>query len=259
PGALPPPSRQLRVLLVDDDPVNCEVGEAMLNRLGHHATIATNGASAVTLARDQAFDVILMDLHMPDMDGVEAASRIGKLGLPKMPRIIAVTADVSSSARERLAGAGIAKIVSKPILVNALREAIEDDPAQETTATQLAAGALIDRHFLDDQRELLGAAQIEKLHHLLDETSARLIDDVAKAAAVGDHAQLARSAHQLGSAAGTLGLVRLFEHCRDVELAAPAMSPRERQTAARELAALQEASMSALNDLLRPAEQRSGS
>nr|WP_245473468.1 response regulator [Bradyrhizobium zhanjiangense] len=102
----------------------------MLNRLGHRSMIATNGASAVALARDHAFDVILMDLHMPDMDGVEAASRIGKLGLPKMPRIIAVTADVSSSARERLAGAGIAKVVSKPILVNALREAIEDDPAR---------------------------------------------------------------------------------------------------------------------------------
>ncbi|MGX1321435.1 signal transduction histidine kinase/DNA-binding NarL/FixJ family response regulator [Bradyrhizobium sp. USDA 377] len=258
-GALPPPSRQLNVLLVDDDPVNCEVGEAILNRLGHHPTIARNGASAIELARDRAFDVILMDLHMPDMDGVEAASRIGRLGLPKMPRIIAVTADISSSARERLAGAGIAKIVSKPILINALREAIEDDPQDEPAAVQLAAGALIDRHFLDDQKELLGAAQIAKLHQLLQQTSERLIDDVAKAAAIGDHKQLARSAHQLGSAAGALGLVRLFEHCREVEQAAPAMSPLEHLTAARELAALREASMSALNDLLRPAEQCSGS
>ncbi|MGY4410417.1 signal transduction histidine kinase/CheY-like chemotaxis protein [Bradyrhizobium sp. LB7.1] len=102
-GAVQPSSRQLRVLLVDDDPVNCEVGEAMLKRLGHHPTIATNGASAIALARDRAFDIILMDLHMPDMDGVEAASRIGRLGLPRMPRIIAVTADVSRRARERLA------------------------------------------------------------------------------------------------------------------------------------------------------------
>jgi signal transduction histidine kinase/CheY-like chemotaxis protein/HPt (histidine-containing phosphotransfer) domain-containing protein len=255
-GALPPPSRQLRVLLVDDDPVNCEVGEAILNRLGHRPTIARNGASAVALARDQAFDIILMDLHMPDMDGVEAAWRIGKLNLPKMPRIIAVTADVSPSARERLAGAGIAKIVSKPILINALREAIEDDTRDEPAGAQLAAGALIDRHFLDDQKELLGPVQIAKLHHLLQETSDKLIEDVTKAAVIGDHKQLARLTHQLGSAAGALGLVRLFERCREVELAAASMSPPECQSAARELAALQKASMSALDELLAPAEQR---
>ena len=256
-GTVLPPSRRLSVLLVDDDPVNCEVGEAILNRLGHRPTIARNGASAIEFARDQVFDVILMDLHMPDMDGVEAASQIGKLGLPRMPRIIAVTADVSGGARERLAGSGIAKVVSKPILINALREAIEDDPWDAPAAPQLAADGLIDRHFLDDQRELLGPAQIEKLRHLLGETSARLIDDVAKAAAASDHAQLARSAHQLGSAASALGLVRLFDRCRDVELAAPAMSSPEYQNAARELAELQQASMRALDDLLQPAEQGS--
>jgi signal transduction histidine kinase/CheY-like chemotaxis protein/HPt (histidine-containing phosphotransfer) domain-containing protein len=256
-GELPPPPRQLRVLLVDDDPVNCEVGEAILKRLGHQATITTNGASAIALARDQAFDVILMDLHMPDMDGVEAASRIGALGLAEMPRIIAVTADVSTSARKRLASAGIAKVVSKPILVNALREAIEEDPEVKPTAPPLAAGALIDRHFLDDQKELLGPTQIAKLHVLLQETGDKLIADIGKAAASGDHKQLARSAHQLGSAASALGLVRLFDRCRDVELAAPAMSEPERQNSARELADLQRASMRALDDLLQPAEQRS--
>lgn len=258
-GANSPPSRQLRVLLVDDDPVNCEVGEAILNRLGHRPTIAGNGASAIELARDQAFDVILMDLHMPDMDGVEAASRIGKLDLPRMPRIIAVTADVSTSAHERLAGAGIAKTVSKPILINALREAIEDAPEVKPAATQLAAGALIDRHFLDDQIDLLGPMQIAKLHHLLQATSDKLISDIARAAQMSEHKQLARFTHQLGSAASALGLVRLFERCREVELAAPAMSAQECQNAARELAALQNASMSALDELLRPAEQRSGS
>nr|WP_244621269.1 response regulator [Bradyrhizobium symbiodeficiens] len=109
--------------------------------------MATDGTSAVALAGDQSFDVILMDLHMPDMDGVEAASRVGKLGLPSTPRIIAVTADVSSSARERLAGAGILQMVSKPILINAVREAIEDEPDVKPSAVQLSTGALIDRHF----------------------------------------------------------------------------------------------------------------
>lgn len=251
-----PPSRQRCVLLVDDDPINCEVGEAILHRLGHRSAIARNGAAAVALASNQAFDIILMDLHMPDMDGVEAAARIRQLPLQPMPRIIVVTADVSHSTRERLAGAGISKIVSKPILINALREAIEDTPEHATDAP-LAAGALIDRHFLDDQKELLGVSQITKLHHLLDQTSDKLIADITAAAASGDHKQLARSAHQLGSAASALGLVRLFERCRDIELAAPSMSSDACQDATRELATLREASMSALDELLRPAGQRS--
>ncbi|WP_298241885.1 hybrid sensor histidine kinase/response regulator [uncultured Bradyrhizobium sp.] len=255
-GTVPPPSRQLRVLLVDDDPVNCEVGEAILKRLGHLPTVARNGASAIELARGQSFDIILMDLHMPDMDGVEAASRIGKLGLSSMPRIIAVTADVSRSARERLAGAGIAKVVSKPILINALREAIEDTPDAPATA-RLAAGALIDRHFLDDQKELLGPTQIAKLHHLLQETSDKLIADITRAAATGDRKQLARFTHQLGSAAATLGLVRLFERCREVEETALALSASECQSAAHELSALQKASMGSLDKLLGPTEERS--
>ncbi|MDH6261989.1 hybrid sensor histidine kinase/response regulator [Bradyrhizobium sp. BR13661] len=253
-GAPPPPSRQLRVLLVDDDPVNCEVGEAILVRLGHRAAIARNGAAAVALAGSQPFDIILMDLHMPDMDGVEAAARIRRLPLQPMPRIIVVTADVSRSTRERLAGAGITKVVSKPILINALREAIEDEPEHDAKGAPLAAGALIDRHFLDDQKELLGASQIAKLHQLLDETGQKLIADISAAAAAGDHKQLARSAHQLGSAASALGLTSLFDRCRDIELAAPAMSPAECQESARELAALRDASMSALDDCLAPAE-----
>ncbi|MCP3442989.1 hybrid sensor histidine kinase/response regulator [Bradyrhizobium sp. CCGUVB14] len=255
-GAIAPPSRQRHVLLVDDDPVNCEVGEAILNRLGHLCAIARNGAEAVALARDQAFDVILMDLHMPDMDGVEAAARIRQLSLQPMPRIIVVTADVSRSTRERLAAAGIARVVSKPILINALREAIEDESGDGATDAPLAAGALIDRTFLDDQKELLGPTQIAKLHHLLQETSEKLIADIAAAAASGDHNQLARSAHQLGSAASALGLVHLFERCRDIELTAPTMSPDECRDAARELAALREASISALDNMLAPAQER---
>ncbi len=255
-GVPPPPARRLRVLLVDDDPVNCEVGEAILNRLGHLPTIARDGASAVARARDQAFDIILMDLHMPDMDGVEAASRIGKLGLPNMPRIIAVTADVSRGARQRLAGAGIARIVSKPIQINALREAIEDDPAVAQATAPLAAGALIDRPFLDDQTDLLGAAQIAKLHHILEDTSRTLVDDIVRAANGADHGKMVRSAHQLGSAASALGLVGLFERCREVEDAAATMSAPECQNVARELAILRDASMRALEDLLPPAEPR---
>ena len=98
-----------------------------------------------------------------------------------------------------------------------------------------------------------GRGADRKTPRLLEETSEKLVEDIAKAAATGDPAQLARSAHQLGSAASALGLVRLFEFCREIELAAVTMSPPECQSAAREIAALRKASISALDDLLRSA------
>jgi len=248
-GAPRMPSRPLDVLLVDDDPVNCEVGEAILTRLGHRPTIARDGASAVALARSRSFDVILMDLHMPDMDGVEASTRIRELGLQPPPRIIAVTADMSRQARERLAGAGIAKVLGKPILMNALRDALEDDVPDAATA-RLTAGALIDRAFFDDQKQLLGLKQIANLQRLLEETSNVRVAEITAAAAAGDCVRLVRSAHQLGSAASALGLVRLFERCNAIETNAAAMSPEAFRSAATELASVQQASLRALEDLI---------
>jgi CheY-like chemotaxis protein len=256
PGGTPrASSRPLEVLLVDDDPINCEVGEAILKRLGHRPTVARDGASAVGLARSKAFDVILMDLHMPDMDGVEAGSRIRQLELRPPPRIIAVTADMSREARERLAGAGIEKALGKPILMNALRDMLEDDRGPSAAAARPAAGALIDRDFLDDQRQLLGASQIARLQLLLEQTSETLVADIVAAAAADDRERLERGAHQLGSAASALGLVRLFETCNAVETTAASMSTAGCRTAASGLAAIQQASLRALAELIGEAGQ----
>ncbi|MBR0714743.1 hybrid sensor histidine kinase/response regulator [Bradyrhizobium liaoningense] len=246
------PSRSFRVLLVDDDPVNCEIGEAMLRRLGHRPTVARNGSSAVALAASEPFDIILMDLHMPDMDGVAAATEIRKLNLQPAPRIIALTADVSKGARERLAGAGINKILGKPLLLNTLRDAIDSDRDEASVTARPAAGALIDQNYLRDQTELLGAAQIAKLHGLLERTGETLIGEITKATEAGDRGRLARSMHQLGSAASALGLVRLSERCSELELSVTSVPAAECQAAASEVATLLEASLRALGRLLQP-------
>lgn len=248
-------SGPLRVLLVDDDPVNCEVGQAMLRRLGHQAVVARNGTSAVEQAGGDAFDVILMDLHMPDMDGVEAAQRIRKLPLPRFPRIIALTADVSERSRERFSQAGIHTIIGKPILLKTLRDALargtaSKSPPDLTIIARPALHGLVDEPFLDDQKELLGAAQIAKLLRLLQQTSADLADEIAKAAAVSDRVRLSRAAHQLGSAASALGLIRLMQRCSEIEHTAATMSPDQCRAAGDELTALQQRSLAALSDLL---------
>jgi signal transduction histidine kinase/HPt (histidine-containing phosphotransfer) domain-containing protein/ActR/RegA family two-component response regulator len=248
-------SQPLRVLLVDDDPVNCEVGEAMLRRLGHQAVVVRNGTSAIEQAGREAFDVILMDLHMPDMDGVEATERIRKLPLPRFPRIIALTADVSERSRERFSQAGIHTVIGKPILLQTLHDALARDagsagPPDLTVIARPPAHGLVDEAFLNDQKELLGAPQVAKLLRLLQKTAADLAGEIAKAAALGDRARLSRAAHQLGSAASALGLSRLMQRCSEIELAAATMSPDQCRAAGDELTALQQRSLVALSDLL---------
>jgi signal transduction histidine kinase/CheY-like chemotaxis protein len=238
----------LAVLLVDDDPVNRDVGAALLRRLGHEPTTAADGATAVELARTRRFDAILMDLHMPDMDGIATAAEIRKLALATAPRIIAVTADMSERSRERIARAGIAGVVGKPVLLDALRAALArtDNDLKVPISAAAAADALIDEDFFTDQRILLGMTRLRSLTRLFAETSAALIDDVAAAAQAEDRVAVQRAAHQLGSAASALALAKLFARCNAIEAEALTMTPKALCDAAAELAELREASAAAL-------------
>jgi CheY-like chemotaxis protein len=235
------------VLLVDDDPVNRDVGAALLQRLGHRPTVAADGTSAIALARGDAFDAVLMDLHMPDMDGIAVVEQIRSLPFARMPQIIALTADVSERSRERIARAGIAKVVSKPVLLDALRAALRDD-ARAHAAPAPLADELIDEQFLATQLNLLGIARLRGLQHLFDETSSSLLQTMT--ACTGERPSLARAAHQLGSAASALGLARLFAHCTSVERNAASMAPDALRAAVAELAVLRRDSLGALDQRL---------
>jgi signal transduction histidine kinase/CheY-like chemotaxis protein len=247
------PSESLAVLLVDDDPVNRDVGAALLQRLGHRPTVAADGTSAIALARGGAFDAVLMDLHMPDMDGIAVVEQIRSLPFARMPQIIALTADVSERSRERIARAGIAKVVSKPVLLDALRAVLRDD-ARAHAAPAPRADELIDGQFLATQLNLLGIARLRGLQHLFDETSSSLLQTMTACTGAGDRPSLARAAHQLGSAASALGLARLFAHCTSVERNAASMTPDALHAAVAEFAVLRRDSLGALDARLRAPE-----
>jgi signal transduction histidine kinase/ActR/RegA family two-component response regulator len=114
-----------RVLLVDDHPMNRELGSTLLTLLGCEVSLAENGADAVEAARSGAFDLILMDVHMPVMDGLAATRAIRSLPGPvaRTP-IIAMTADVLPEHVERCRMAGMVDHVAKPIGVEALHAAL---------------------------------------------------------------------------------------------------------------------------------------
>src|SRR5690606_29485805 len=107
----------------EDHPVNRVYLEAVLDKLGHAAVFTQNGEEAVRAAQAEDFDIVLMDLHMPVMDGFAAARAIRALPLPRgaMP-IVALTADAFQDSQERARAAGMDEMITKPAHLPQLRE-----------------------------------------------------------------------------------------------------------------------------------------
>ena len=117
----------LRILLAEDNTVNQILGIRLLDRLGYRADIAANGFEALDALRRQPYDVVLMDVQMPDMDGLEATRKIvGEWSSQKRPRIIAMTANAMQGDREMCLEAGMDDYISKPIQTEKLITALEN-------------------------------------------------------------------------------------------------------------------------------------
>lgn len=114
----PPPapsSTRLRVLLAEDNQINAVLATALIKRAGHHVDVAVNGAEAIDALRRARYDIVLMDMHMPEMDGLEAARRVRRLGPPtgRVP-IVALTANAMAADRQKCLAAGMDDFLSKP-------------------------------------------------------------------------------------------------------------------------------------------------
>jgi two-component system sensor histidine kinase/response regulator len=130
----PRPARPLRVLLAEDNRVNQLVVRRLLEKRGHRITVVENGRDAVTAARGARFDVILMDVSMPEMDGIEAtlAIRAGKDAAAGAVPIVALTAHAMKGDRERCLAAGMDAYLTKPLDLPALLRTVEELGARRT-------------------------------------------------------------------------------------------------------------------------------
>ena len=115
----------LRILLAEDNAVNQKLALRLLERMGYRADVVGDGSEAITAIEDGTYDVILMDVQMPEVDGLEATRRIRATWPDRPIRIVAMTANAMAEDREACLAAGMDDYVSKPIRVEELVAALE--------------------------------------------------------------------------------------------------------------------------------------
>ena len=138
-GATSAPRRSLRVLLAEDNHVNQKVVTEILVRAGHSVDVAANGVEAVEAVNAQPYDIVLMDVQMPEMDGVRATRRIREAGGKRSGiAIVALTATAMKGDREKYLAAGMNAYVSKPVapekLLEAMARALDGDSSRDDQA-----------------------------------------------------------------------------------------------------------------------------
>jgi signal transduction histidine kinase/CheY-like chemotaxis protein len=134
--------RPLRLLVAEDNEVNCEVLAAMVSHLGHDAQFAHDGRAAVLAVQQGDFDLVLMDLHMPELDGIAATRAIRALpGAKAALPIIALTADAFAETRARCFEAGMNGFLSKPVTLDALAHTVARNAAAAAREAQPSAMA----------------------------------------------------------------------------------------------------------------------
>jgi signal transduction histidine kinase/DNA-binding response OmpR family regulator len=220
------PSREaaaaLRILVAEDNAVNQAVALRLLERLGYRADVAANGREVLDRLERERYDVILMDVQMPEVDGLEASRAVcGRWPPAQRPRIIAMTAEAMEGDRERCLAAGMDDYLTKPIRLDELRRALaESQPVAAPPAadTEAATRDAIDRKVIDGLREDLGDpdALRQVLTAFLDRAPL-LVAQLKEARARGDQAALMASAHSLKGTSATLGALTLSEECAELE------------------------------------------
>lgn len=202
----------LRILLAEDNVVNQKVALHLLQQLGYRADVAGNGLEVLAALQRQAYDVVLMDVQMPEMDGLTATRCICQEWPPHTrPYIIAMTANAMQGDRELCQAAGMNDYVSKPIRVEALVKALQSCPASRLVLDPQAIAAL---------EELVEDDTFDFLLDVIDsylEDAVLKVQEIHRAVEQMDYTSLYQAAYNLRSSSATVGAISLIKVCQSLE------------------------------------------
>lgn len=222
------------ILLVEDNLINQDVCRQMLRIMECRVDIAENGREAVRAAFGKKYDLILMDCHMPEMDGFAATREIrgneAREGKERVP-IIALTGDVQVGTREQCQSVGMDDYVSKPFYMDSLQSVMRKFLKARVIASEKIKGELepeelsqgnplLDQARLDMIRSLQRPDRpnvLKKIIDLYQQNSPALLRSIRDAVSSGDNVLLQEAAHSLKTASANLGAVKLAAICKELE------------------------------------------
>jgi CheY-like chemotaxis protein len=241
------PPKPLQILVAEDNPTNQKLVVRMLDRLGYHADVAGNGLEVLEALARQRYDLIFMDIEMPEMNGLEATRQIrqrwpGAQG----PRIVAVTAETSLQEKEACLAVGVDDFVGKPIPLGALVASLqkcqgETPPGQGVSAPPTSTvepkaapvpstqenlpspsqrAGLLNPNALAAMKAMVGGqnALVAALIDSALQDAPQLLHQMRQALEAENAVELKRAAHTLKSLANSFGAMTLGQYCKELEM-----------------------------------------
>ena len=230
-------SRQypLRILLAEDNEVNQHLMVRILQRMGYQPQVANNGREALELAKGSQFDLILMDIQMPEMDGTQATKLIRENVLKELqPWIVALTAETAPAERQKILQYQMDDFLSKPISVDDLEKVLKSCPVRGKKKSvdgqniknefskepQDHSDEIVDMSVLAEFKTLMGDEgenAVKELVKLYLEDAAKLISTLGQAIKEEDVEVIRRSAHTLKGNSSQLGVKKIAILCKNIE------------------------------------------
>ncbi|WP_223808843.1 PAS domain S-box protein [Rufibacter hautae] len=218
------------ILLVDDNQINQKVALKLLERMGCHADVASNGYEAIEKATQKRYDLIFMDIQMPEMDGVTATHELKKLMGTNCPPIIAMTAYSMKDDAEKFINEGLDDYISKPVKISDLHDRIvkwfgnsgpkSTEPAgkaAEAPQPETGAELALDMNVVEQLRSIGGDDFALQLYVEFEEETSELLEEAKKEVAAQHYEGILSTLHQIKGTASTLGLDSVSSLAQELE------------------------------------------
>lgn len=216
--------RILTVLVVDDLAINQKLARAQLESEGHSVFLASDGSEALEIIEQQAVDVVLMDLYMPVMNGLEATRAMREATNEKIATvpIIGVTANLDTETDKKCMDAGMSAVTAKPLTSEKLYRLFAEVGLQNSIQplqkdVEPDGGEMIDRAMLEQHRNALGSEKFEEMYAEAHLTAKEYVAQIESAFQNEDYAALESSAHTLAGLCANFGLIKLDSVASKIE------------------------------------------
>lgn len=213
----------LHILLVEDTVINQQVAKGLLESDGHRIDIAENGYTALQKHDQHDYDLVLMDIHLPDMDGMETTRRLRQHHLPEKAgiRVIALTASITEAEINNYYSAGIDAVIGKPLQYTELQRLLSQRPSElnvtKDSVSDDKVGKTLDTHLVKQHCSMLGREKFILLIDKLEQQCRQLTGKMQQAYNDHDLKAMQNIAHQLAGAAANFGLQSLSARCSLLE------------------------------------------